>query len=845
MILKKIVFVVFLLCSLAIFSQVEVSGKIVDTQNQPIAFANVLFKNSTQGVYTDDDGNFLLESDKNYTHIIISFVGFKNKEIKLSSRIMRDLRITLEEDAATLDEVEIVSKPKKRLKKKENPAYKILKKIWENKRKNGLDIVNQYKYKQYKATEFGVNNINTKLMKRVFKNSYDSIATMVDKFKKGDNFYVPLFLTEEMAEVYGDNKLYKTRKITLGTKKTGVQQQEGFVLDMLQNIFASIDISKPNIVLFNKPFLNPLANNGFSVYDYVLKDSVTVNNRKQYKIYFFPREEGDLAFLGNFVVDAENYFIKNISLNTDKKANLNLIRSLIIEKSFSLSNDSLYVPLQDYFEADITGFTKKDEERGAMIKETRIYKDYTFNDQKETTFYTKPEVVYNPTVLEKGEEYWEKVRLEGTKQNAYSSTIIKSVKNAGRVKRVTNILSTLITGYIPLGNSLEYGSIYSTLGNNNIEGWRLRGGLQTFKSQHDRFLASAYLAYGFKDEAFKYGGNMAYVLSYKPRFTAAVSYYKDIEQLGAQLLNPQGLFAGSFGSQSLANRGTNYFLSDVIKYSGSFGYEPTDNLMFSVSGEYRNIESAAPRDKFTIDYIDAKGNLQSKVKDATLGLSVRYTPGRVVMGHGIRRRFGNDLHPTFILSYKKSIEGVYNSTFNYDKLQFYYNHPIVVSNLGVLDATVEFGKTFGEVPLSLLSVVPGNQSFTVSRNTFSLMNYYEFVTDTYASGHFLYRFNGVIMNRIPLIKKLKLRSLLLFRGAWGTISDKNIAINRATANNLPLTYNAPKDKLYYEYGFGIENIGIANMRIFRFDFLWRGSYLNNPGFDVPKFGVRMGIRPGF
>lgn len=839
MILKRIVFIVLVLCTLTAFSQVEVSGKIVDTQNQPIAFANVLFKGSTQGVYTNDDGSFLLESNKNYTHIIISFVGFKNKEIKLTSRVMSGLRITLEEEAATLDEVEIVSKPKKRLKKKENPAYKILKGIWKNKRKNGLDVVKQYQYTQYKATEFGANNIDSVLMKRIFANSYDSVSKMVDNFKKGGNFYIPLYLTEEMSEIYADNQLKKNKKVIKGTKKTGLNQQ-GFFLDMLQNTFASVDISKENIILFNKPFLNPLSENGFTVYDYLLKDSTIVNNEKLYKIYFFPREEGDLAFLGNFVVGSKNYFIKNIHLYTDKKANLNLLRSLSIEKSFSVSNDSLYVPLQDYFEADITGLTKNDGEKGATIKETRIYKDYIFDKELGLDFYNNKEIVYNPKKLEKDESYWSSVRLEGTKQNARSSDIIKGIKNAGRVKNLTNLMSILVTGYIPVGKALEYGSIYSTVGSNNVEGWRLRGGLRTYKSPHDRFLASVYGAYGFKDKKIKYGGSLAYVLSYKPRFTARVGHSKDIMQLGAQLLNPKGLFAGSFGSQSLVNRGNNYFLSQVTDNSFNVGYEPAKNLVLDVSTKHRKIESAAPRDKFNIDYIDANGNLQSKINDATLGLAIKYTPGRVVMGYGIRRRIGSDLHPTFIVSYKKSMRGFLNSDFSYNKLQLYYNQPIVLSNWGVLDATVEFGKTYGKVPLSLLSVIPGNQSFTVSRNTFSLMNYYEFVTDTYASGHFLYRFNGVIMNRIPLIKKLKLRSLLLFRGAWGTISNENIAINRSS-----ITYNAPSDKLYYEYGFGIENIGIANVRIFRFDFLWRGSYLNNPGFDVPKFGVRMGIKPGF
>ena len=51
--------------------------------------------------------------------------------------------------------------------------------------------------------------------------------------------------------------------------------------------------------------------------------------------------------------------------------------------------------------------------------------------------------------------------------------------------------------------------------------------------------------------------------------------------------------------------------------------------------------------------------------------------------------------------------------------------------------------------------------------------------------------------------------------------------------------------LYWEYGFGIENIGLGNFRFIRVDFVWRNDFNDVNGVRNPKFGVRIGIVPSF
>src|SRR5699024_1922649 len=138
------------------------------------------------------------------------------------------------------------------------------------------------------------------------------------------------------------------------------------------------------------------------------------------------------------------------------------------------------------------------------------------------------------------------------------------------------------------------------------------------------------------------------------------------------------------------------------------------------------------------------------------------------------------------------------------------------------------GKTFGEVPLGLLSIVPGNQSVYSVFGSFPLLNYYEFVTDSYASLHLEHNFGGRLFARIPGVRKWNLRELIGFRAVTGTISDKNQAFNDLLSQ--PKLY-APNEHNYWEWSARVENI----FKFFRLDAHFKGNYRDNP--DARKFGM--------
>ena len=142
---------------------------------------------------------------------------------------------------------------------------------------------------------------------------------------------------------------------------------------------------------------------------------------------------------------------------------------------------------------------------------------------------------------------------------------------------------------------------------------------------------------------------------------------------------------------------------------------------------------------------------------------------------------------------------------------------------------VEVGKTFGRVPLTMLDIVPGNQTLVMSQRTFDLLDYYEFITDQYATLHIEHNFNGRLFSRIPLLRKLNLREIVGARAVIGTLSQKNIDFNYFNLNGKAPT------KPYYEYHVGVGNI----FKLLRVDFLYRGNYRDLP--NATKFGVKIGI----
>src|SRR5690349_20534041 len=195
---------------------------------------------------------------------------------------------------------------------------------------------------------------------------------------------------------------------------------------------------------------------------------------------------------------------------------------------------------------------------------------------------------------------------------------------------------------------------------------------------------------------------------------------------------------------------------------------------------------------------------------------------------------GTTRSPIYTLRYTHGIKNVFGSDFTYDKLKLTVFKTIKTGPLGVGYATLSAEWIFDTLPYPLLGLHLGNQTPIYTSVLYSLMNYGEFISDHYVSLQYRQYFEGLFLNRIPLIQKLNWRLLATGNVIYGGMRDANWEIIAKKDPGGDQTLNAGRFKNglpYVELGYGVENI----FKFLRVDFVHRVTYANEPG--ARKFGV--------
>lgn len=820
---KKYIFLVIILIVSffsTLFAQTKVSGMVVDKSNQPVPFANIVFKGSNQGVMSNEDGRFYIESPQTYNVLLITSVGFSDKEITLEKAVNYNFTVVLK-DVEELKEVVVFTG---KTSKKNNPALDILRKIWERKRKNGLYLFDQYQMEKYEKVEFDMNTIDSAFMKSKLFKGMEFVFKHVDTSRVTGKTYLPIFINESLSDVYGNNKLGKVKEKLKANKNSGFSENQQ-ILSFVKDLYSNYDIYNNHMTFFDKSFTSPLSKTGIDTYNYVLRDSAFINKKWCYNILFYPRRKNELTFKGDFWVNDTTFAIKKINMAVTKSANINWVKDIYIEQEFEVQNDSVFLLTRDHMMSDFA-LNKKEESKGVYGKRTTLYQNHQFNVEKPVAFY-KEEVNYiDNEVYNRDEKYWEENRFENlNKDEKGIYKMLDTLQTVKKFKKLYNLVSILGSGYIQFGH-FDYGPIFSTFGYNEVEGVRIRTGGRTYFGPNDTWRLQGYTAYGFDDNKFKYGLSGKWMVDKKNRIILSGGNRRDVEQIGASLTTTNDVLGRSFASSSLFNTSSNGKLTNINLSNFAVEMEPVKNLTFQLGFSYRTLESAS--NTFSLDYYtDATYTTTRKdVKQSEANVQVEFSPNRKMIGFGVERNVVDSPFSRFYVNYSHGFKGLFDSDFDYDKLQLYYKQPIIIGPLGRTNITLELGKTFGTIPLGLMSVIPGNQSYFTIENTFSNLNFYEFISDQYATMQWEHNFQGRLFARIPFMRKLNWREIIGARGVYGTITDANRAINASGLN-----YTAPEN-VYWEYSAGIGNI----FKVFRIDFTWRGNYLNAP--DAQRFSVK-------
>jgi hypothetical protein len=598
----------------------------------PVSFANVVFVNSGEGTTTTEDGKFYLVSTRAHSNLEVSFVGYQKKVLELQPGNNLGLEIILKEEEENLDEVFIY---RGKTSKKNNPAIDILKKIWENRRKNGVKAFDHYAFRKYEKLEFDINTVDSALMNSKVFRGLEFIFEDLDTNHISGKTYLPIFLNESIMKVHGSNITGKKKEELLGNKNSGFNNNQ-ILITAIKDLYFEVDVYDNYMRIFDKNFISPLSTTGVDTYNYVLTDSSFIEDKWCYKIVYYPRRENELTFKGDFWVNDTTWAIKTINLEMAENANINWVNAVYLEQEFEVYNDSVFLLKRDFLMADFS-FEKKEDARGIYGKKTVVYDDFSFNEPQPGKFYSNKVIAYRDDVYNREEEFWQQNRLEPLSRNESGVyEMIDTLQTVKAFQRAYRLAHVAATGYVEF-KGWDLGPVYNFAGYNEVEGFRLRAGARTFFGPNDPWRIEGYGAYGFRDQKFKYGILGQVMLEKTNRLILSAGYRRDVEMLGASLTNVTDVLGRSLASNSLLTVGDIDKLSAIQLATFGLEIEPIRNITFQLIGSHRNLKAASPEFSLAWYEDEAQTRVSEEINQAEVSTVLRLTPGRKTAGFGVDR----------------------------------------------------------------------------------------------------------------------------------------------------------------------------------------------------------------
>jgi hypothetical protein len=817
-----------------------IKGLVIDALTGfPLPYVSVLLKGTNVGTLTDNSGRYRIETNVQATTIAFSFIGYQTESRNIINGKDQTYDIRLALSSITLDEV-IVKPEKKEYKNKNNPAVELIEKVVAKKDENRPEAYNFLEYKKYEKIQFALSNISENFKKNYSSGKFGFVFNNIDTTKRIGNDVLPMFIKESLSNYYYKKNPEATKEILVAEKTINLDEyiNNKGASAYLNYLYQNINIYDNEILFLTNKFLSPIAKTAPLFYRYYIIDTLPVTNIKCIRLFFEPRNKSDFLFHGNLYITMDSsYAVRKIDIGINKAINIDWVQDISITQDFDKFGQNAWLLSKEEISIDF-GIVKNS--MGLYGQRTISFRDYKIDEPISDSIFKGPEKVerIDPSANEK--DFWESNRyvpLSKTESEIYST--IDSLKQMPEFKKRMDMVMLLTVGFLKMGK-VELGPVGSFYSYNSVEGSRFRFGGRTTTDFSKKVTLDGYVAYGLKDQMLKYNAGITYSLTPRtiyqfPVKAIKLSYMKDTRIPGQELQFAQPdnlllsfkrgvndkLFLNNTFRVEFLNEFESHF-SYMVGYSFTRQY-PIGNLHFSTS------EYGSPTGE--IDYLNI----------SELYLNLRYAPNETFYQGKLYRATFPNKHPIIQLKIAGGSEAI-NSDYDYLRLQFNISRRYYLSILGYTDVSFEAGKIFGKVPYPLLFIHRANQTYSYQKNSYNLMNFLEFVSDRYVSLNVDHSFNGFIFNKIPLLKKLKLRELVTCKVLYGSVYDINNPYIQSDlftfptdSNGTPLTYTL-ENKPYVEASIGLSNI----FRILRVDLIRRFTYLENP--NVSKLGVRVQIR---
>lgn len=818
----------------------QITGLVRDSASREgVPYASISLVGTNEGVLANDRGGFTINSHAHFTQLRVTAMGYSAKVVDIKPGQGSVVLIDLQPTGVELEEL-VVHKGKEKYSKKNNPAVELIKRLRAHRDDNDPMRMMHYGYSQYEKMMVGFGNLDDVASKpedRQWIEQYADTSLLTGKR------ILPISIKETVARDYycRDPKMHK--QLILGTKQAGLDERmdQESIKRVLDDFMGEIDIFQNDVTLLTNRFVSPLSRIAVDFYKYYLNDTVVVDGERCAVLSFVPFTPQTFGFLGHLYVSIEDstLFIKRVSMGVPHDINLNYVDRMSIVQDFERAQNGSRLKVRDNVEVSFKLFPGVP---AVFARRETSYRDHNFERPEAGIFNFKAEQATDGSAPFMPDEFWQEYRPTGARATATTmSGFMQRLRGTRWFYWAEQALLLLVNGYVPTAavSKVDIGPLNSLISGNSLEGVRLRVGGMTNVNLNRHWFARGYLAWGTRDKKLKYMGSLEYSSTPKramdqefPIHSLRISHRYDVDKLAQHYLytNPDNVFLTLKRHKDVRMQ---YLRTTRLEYR----HEWYNHFSLELGIEH-NVHEATRY----VPFVNVDGYARERYTQAGFTARLRYAPGETFYQARSYRVPINMDAPIITLTQTYMPRGFMGSLYEVNKTQLALQKRFWFSAFGYADVIIKGEKVWSRVSYLDLLQPNVNLSYTIQPESYSLMKPLEFIGDQALSWDLTYWGNGVLMNRLPLIKRLRLREVLSLRGWWGNLSDKNNPAAGATdaflfpADALCQTMG---DTPYLEAGVGLDNI----FTVLRVDYVWRLTHRDNAGTD--RRGIRIQLHFNF
>ena len=847
--LRKLYLVVLLLtiASLQMMAQQKITGRVIDEDGYPVSYASVQYKGHKIAVSSDGQGKFTIEK-KPGLMLTVTALSYRTETVKVDEKTTF-LEVKLKDDTHKLTEVVVKSKRGKYT-RKDNPAVELMRRVIAAKKKTDLTNHPYYQYDKYQKITLSLNDLKKEQLEGKFFSRRQYLLDQVETSPYNGKLTLPVSIDETVSQhIY--RKDPKTEKdIIKGQQSNGIGQviQTGEILNMtLKEVFTDVDIYDDYVRLLQYPFPSPIGRTGISFYHYYIEDTVYVDRDLCYHLQFIPANTQDFGFRGElFVLADSTLHVKKCNLYMPHNSDVNYVKDMKIEQEYTKLDNGEWVLSKDDMIAEL--HVNSVLQDLLVVRNTRLT-DYAVDELPKILFKGKAKVRHDLDAMNRDEAYWNKYRqVDLTKSESSMDSFIHRMENSKGFKYIIFFVKALMENYVEIGSGtggkkskFDLGPVNTYLSSNYVDGLRLRLAGRTMAALNPHFFWDGYAAYGTKSHDWYTGNIFTYSLNKKKNSPFEFPMRNLTFEIARDIMSPS--------DDNLLHNKDNIFMTirastqdEMFLYHRQklgFTYETDWGFRFNTSLRFQSNRTVG-----NLHYYKMDGSEVKKIRMTDFNIGINYNPGVTYVNTKQQRLPINLDSPEIGLSHTVGFKGFMGGQFqsNITKLSIYKRQWL--GSWGYLDFHAIGQMQWNKVPFPMLILPPINLSYFEQEETISLMKDWEFLNDRQVFWALSWDMNGKLLNRIPLIKKLKWREWFAIKGVWGHLTDKNNPYLEQNQNDNVI-YKFPKNSHvmtntpYWECVAGVHNI----FKFFSVEYVKRLTYLHNDNID--KWGIRFGFMMSF